>query len=248
MISSFFDTILVRPIFNLLALIYSIVPGHDFGIAVIILTILVRLALWPLVAKQLHSQKALQDLAPEVAKVRKKAKGDKQLESKLLMELYKEREINPFASLLPLLIQLPLFLALFVVLRDMLKSGEVAKLIYGGLKDLGPIKTIIAHPDGFKPTLLGLLDLAKPSWVLALLAGAAQYFQTAQLMPKNPDADPQAKALANSSKLFPIITVLVGLRLPGALALYWTFASLVAIFQQHLLLNRDVEDLEAGKS
>lgn len=243
-----FTTLLVQPIFNLLAFIYAVAPGHDFGIAVIVLTVLVRLALWPLVAKQLHSQKALQDLAPEVSRVRKKAKGDKQLESKLLMELYKEREINPFASLLPLLIQLPLFLALFVVLRDMLKSGEVAKLIYSSLRDLGPIKAIIAHPGDFKPTLFGLFDLAKPSWILALAAGAAQYFQTSQLMPKNPDADPQAKALANSSKLFPILTVIIGLRLPGALALYWTFASLVAIFQQHLLLNRDVEDLEKGKS
>lgn len=248
MISSFFDAILVRPIFNLLALIYAAVPGHDFGIAIVFLTIIIRLALWPLVAKQLHSQKALQDLSPEVAKVKKKAKGDKQLESKLLMELYKEREINPFASLLPLIIQLPIFLALFVVLKDVLKSGEVAKQIYGGLKHLGPLAAIIARPASLKPSLLGLVNLANPSWVLALTAGAAQYVQTAQLMPKNANADPQAKAIANSSKLFPILTFIIGLRLPGALALYWTVASLVAIVQQHILLNRDVEELEEGKS
>src|SRR5436305_1814739 len=102
-----FNTLLVHPLFNLLAVIYAVMPGHDFGLAVIILTVLLRLALWPLVSKQLHSQRAMQQLAPEVAKIKQKAKGDRQKESQLLMELYKERGISPFASMIPLLIQLP---------------------------------------------------------------------------------------------------------------------------------------------
>lgn len=242
-----FTKILVQPLFNLLMLIYAVVPGHDFGVAVIIMTVLVRLALWPVLASQLRSQKKLQDLAPEVARVRKQAKGDKQLESKLLMELYKEKEVNPFASLIPLLVQLPLFLALFVVLRDVVKTGEVAKLIYEPLKHLPAIKDVLAHPETFKPTLFGIINLAKPSWVLAILAGVAQYFQTVQLLPKASSDDPQAKVMANTSKIFPILTIVVGLRLPSALALYWAVASAVAIIQQHLELNKDVEELEGVK-
>src|SRR5882672_4384449 len=123
-----FNTILVQPIFNLLALIYAFV--HDFGVAIIILTIIVRGALWPLVSRQLHSQRALQELQPELKRIKKEAAGDRTLEGQLTMELYKEREINPFASFLPLLIQLPIFFALFIVLKDIVKPGEIAHVAY----------------------------------------------------------------------------------------------------------------------
>src|SRR6185369_16500708 len=111
-----FNTILVHPIFNLLAILYAFV--HDFGIAIVLLTILVRLLVWPLVTLQLHSQRALQELQPELKRIKELAKGDRTLEGKLTMELYKEREISPFASFLPLLIQLPVLFAMFVVLKD----------------------------------------------------------------------------------------------------------------------------------
>ncbi len=239
-----FNTILVLPLFNLLALIYAVIPGHDFGVAVILLTILVRLALWPLVNKQLHSQKAMAELAPEIAKVKAKAKGDKQLEGKLLMELYKTKEISPFASLLPLLVQLPLFLALFVVLRDVIKPGEIAHLAYGPVKNLAFIKTVIAS-GSFKPTLAGGLNLAVPSAVLAVVAGLAQFYQTKQLTPKKSAGQKAMPGMAGAVYIFPALTVLVALKLPAALALYWTVTSLVAIVQQHLVLNRDVEEMEA---
>lgn len=239
-----FNLILIQPLFNLLMMIYAAIPGHDFGVAVIILTILVRLALWPVLSSQLRSQKKLQELAPEVAKVRKKAKGDKQLESKMLMELYKEREINPFASLIPLLIQLPLFLALFVVLKDVMKAGEIAKLLYPAVHHMPALQQIIAHPATFKPELFGVIDLTKPSILLAITATVAQYYQTKQLLPKNPGDDPQAKVMASTSKIFPLLTGFIALRLPSALALYWTTASVVAIIQQWILLREDVEDLE----
>jgi YidC/Oxa1 family membrane protein insertase len=90
--------IFLQPFLNFLFLIYGIIPGHDFGVSVIILTLIIRFALWPLTAKQLHSQKKMQALQPEISKVKKKAKGDKQLESQMLMELYKEKEISPFSA------------------------------------------------------------------------------------------------------------------------------------------------------
>src|SRR5438045_2048001 len=148
-----FTKLLVQPLFNLLIFFYAIIPGHDLGLAIIALTIVIRLILWPLVNKQLHSQRAMQQLAPDIAKVRQKAKGDKQLESKLLMELYKEKEISPFSALVPLFIQLPLLFALFFVLRDVLKPGQVAILTYEPLKNLPVVKGIIADPSTLNATL-----------------------------------------------------------------------------------------------
>jgi len=241
-----FNTYLVEPLFNLLAGIYAVLPFHDFGLAIIILTILVRLLLWPLVNKQLHSQRALQELAPELARIRTEAKGDKQLEGKMTMELYKEREINPFASFLPLLIQLPIFFALFIVLRDVVKPGEIAQLAYEPIKHLGAIADIIRGTVKFEPQMFGVINLAQPSPLLAILAGAAQFFQTKQLTPKHANQDTQAQVMKTMTYVFPFMTFFIGLTLPSALALYWVVTSGMAILQQTLILRRDVEELEAA--
>ena len=240
-----FDTILVKPLFNLLAIIYATIPGHSFGLAIILLTILVRILLWPLVHKQLHSQRALQKIQPEVARIRTECKGDRSKESAMLMELYREKGINPFGSLLPLIIQLPIFIALYIVLKDMIQPGEIAKLTYPAVKNLAAIKTIIDNGGAFHPTFLGI-DLAKPSVILAALAGLAQFFQTKMLTPNNPQGDAQAKAMASMVYIFPGITFLIGLSLPSALALYWITTSLAAILQQYLILRADVEELESN--
>jgi YidC/Oxa1 family membrane protein insertase len=240
-----FHTLLVQPLFNLLVLIYAAIPGHDFGVAVIILTILVRLTLWPLVNKQLHSQRAMQSLAPEIAKVRKEAKGDKQKESALLMELYKEKGVNPLASLVPTFIQLPLLFALFFVLQDILKPGEIANVTYPALRGLEAVKNIIADSSAFKATLFGM-NIAKPSMAFAAFAAAIQFVQTRQIMPKHTD-DSSAMTNKVMMYLFPGMTFVFGLQLPAALAVYWAFTSLVAIVQQHLILRKDVEEMEAKK-
>jgi YidC/Oxa1 family membrane protein insertase len=239
-----FTTLLVQPIFNLLAVIYALV--HDFGLAIIILTIIVRLILWPLVTRQLHSQKALQELQPELKRIKEQAAGDRQREGQLTMELYKEREINPFASFLPILIQLPKFFALFIVLRDIVKPDEIAKLAYEPVKQLGPIANIIHHKVAFHPTMFGLIDLTKASPLLAVLAGATQFIQTKQITPKHQDKDSQAQMMAGMTYIFPALTFFIGLSLPSALPLYWSTASLVAILQQYLVLQRDVRELEEG--
>src|SRR5579884_4309517 len=101
-----FTTLIVKPIFNLLVLIYALLPGHNFGLALIIFTIIVRLLLWPLLRKQLHQAKAMKELQPEIKKIKKKANKDRAKESQMLMELYKERGINPFATFPTLIIQL----------------------------------------------------------------------------------------------------------------------------------------------
>jgi YidC/Oxa1 family membrane protein insertase len=239
-----FNTLLVYPIFNLLAVLYAFV--HDFGLAIILLTVIVRLLLWPLVTRQLHSQRALQELQPELKRIKEKAAGDRTLEGQLTMELYKEREINPFASFLPLLIQLPIFFALFIVLRDIVKPGELAHIAYPFVAKLPAIADIISGKTTYHPTLFGLIDLTKPSVFLAALAAGAQFVQTKQITPKHQPGDTQAQVMAGMIYVFPALTFFIGLSLPSALPLYWFTSSAIAVLQQYLVLRRDVEELEDG--
>ncbi len=239
-----FNTLLVDPLFNLLAVLYSYV--HDFGLAIIILTLIIRGLIWPLVTRQLHSQRALQELQPELKKIKEKAAGDRTLEGQLTMELYKEREINPFASFLPLLIQLPIFFALFIVLKDIVKVGELAKIAYPYVQHLPAIADIINSHVAFKPTLFGVINLTKPSILLAALAAGAQFVQTKQITPKHTGGDSQAQLMSGMVYVFPAITFFIGLSLPSALPLYWFTSSAVAVLQQYLVLRRDVTELEEG--
>lgn len=241
-----FDTLIVTPLVNLVLFFYAIFPYHDLGLAVIIVTILVRLLVWPLASKQLHSQRAMQKLAPEIAQLRKKAGGDKQKESQMLMELYKEKGISPFASLTPILIQMPLLIAFYYALRHAVAAGQVADLVYAPIANMPAIKEIIANPGAYKPLLMGVVDLAKPNIIIAALAAVAQFVQTKQIMPKKSadKADTAAQVAQISVLLFPFMTFLFAMSLPSALGLYWFVASLVSILQQHLILRKDVEEME----
>src|SRR5215469_5705059 len=100
-----FTTFIVQPIFNLLVLIYALLPGHNFGLALIIFTVIIRLLLWPLVKKQLHQAKAMRELQPEMKRIKAESKGNRQKESLMLMELYKERGINPLGTFPILIVQ-----------------------------------------------------------------------------------------------------------------------------------------------
>jgi len=146
----------------------------------------------------------------------------------------------------PLLIQLPIFIALFVVLKDIVKPGEIAHLVYEPLRHLGILADIIAGKVKLDLNFLGFINLANPSPVLAVAAGIAQFFQTKQIQPKQQSNDSQAKTMAMMTYLFPALTFFIGLSLPAALALYWVVTSLLAILQQYLVLQRDVREVEAA--
>ncbi|MEK7152855.1 MAG: membrane protein insertase YidC, partial [Patescibacteria group bacterium] len=109
-----FTTFIVQPIFNLLVLIYALIPGHNFGLAIILFTIVVRLLMWPLIRKQLHQVKLMRKIQPELKKVKKAAAGDKRKEQMLMLELYKERGINPFGQIGVLILQIPILLGLYL--------------------------------------------------------------------------------------------------------------------------------------
>lgn len=244
-----FTTIFVEPLFNILFLFYGLLPGHDFGVAVILLTILVRILLWPLVKKQLHSQRAMQKLAPEVARVRAEAKGDRQKETQALMELYKEKGTSPFAPIVPLLIQLPIFFALYIAFRDSVHPEQIKELAYPFVENIPAVQQAIVNPSSFSPTLFGVIDLTKPNVFLALGAALAQFYQAKMMQPKNKptgqgmEAD-VAKMMSGMIYVFPVLTFVIGLTLPSALALFWMVTSLIAALQQYLVLRQDAEELE----
>lgn len=192
-----FQLFIVQPIFNLLIVLYSFIPGGDFGVAVIIFTVLVRFAMWPLVKKQLHQTKAMQKMQPELAKIKKETKGNKQLEGVRMMELYKKHDISPFRSIGILLIQIPIFIALYQVIQIFtLNRDQIDKYTYGFVKVLEPIKDLIAHPNHFNEYSLGIISLTQKALTLSpfslnivlliLAIGAAwtQYIMAEQITPK----------------------------------------------------------------
>ncbi len=244
------NSIFVQPLLNILFLIYGLIPFHDFGVAVIILTAIIRFAVWPLTAKQLHGQKKMQALAPDIAKVKKEAAGDKQKESRMLMELYKEKEISPFSACLPALLQFPFLIALYFVFQQSTHNFEhIATQLYTPIQNLSYIQTLIHNPASYNPTLLGFLNMAKPSIALALIAGVTQYIQVKMIAPKKDpnNKDPQAQATQMMNYTFPALTVFIAWSLPAALPLYWTVTNLISIGQQSLIMREEVEQMEELK-
>jgi YidC/Oxa1 family membrane protein insertase len=191
-----FEVVVVQPIFNMLIALYSLIPGGDFGIALILFTVLIRFALLPLVKRQLHQVTAMRKLQPELAKIKKDAKGNKQLESMQMMDLYKRNGVNPFRSIGILLIQLPIFIALYQVIQIFtLHRDQIGGLTYGFLKGIEPIRVLIEHPAQFNEKLLGFVDLTARALggqnginiflvVLAIIAAITQYIMSKQTMPQ----------------------------------------------------------------
>lgn len=271
-----FELFIVQPIFNLLLGIYSIVnyiPYAGFGLSVIIFTIIVRFALWPLVVKQLHQVKAMRKLQPELARIKKASKGNRQLESMQMLELYKKHEVKPFRSILVLLIQLPIFIALFQVIRIFTSHrDEIAQFTYGFMQNFEPIKQLINDPNSFNKMFLGFVDITQPAFangsvdiLLILLAGVAAYTQyiiSKQTAPstsnkrlrdvlaeagegKQPDqAELNAVMMSKMTKFLPFLMFFIMLSLPGALALYYATSNVFAAIQQHYLLKRDAEEMD----
>lgn len=190
-----FQTLIAKPIFNILMFLYSAIPWHDFGLAIIIFTILMRLALYPLVRSQLHQTKMMRKLQPELAKINKKSKGNRQAAALQQMELYKRYGIKPMRSMLILLIQLPIFIGLFQVIRVIisLDSATIASYLYEPVKNLDVIQAILQDPNNFNHTMIGFIDLTKTAFhggninlvllILAAISAFTQYLITKQTSP-----------------------------------------------------------------
>ncbi len=206
-----FTTLIVQPIFNILVLIYAVIPGHNFGISIILFTILIRLMLWPLVKKQLHQAKAMRKVQPELKKIKAAAKGDKQKESQMLMELYKEKGINPLGSIGILLIQLPIFLALYSGIRKIITDPhQIITFAYPTLQHLPWMKELANNIHLFDETLFGVVNLTKsaigngnaiywPAMIIVLASAIVQFYQSKQLMPTDKNARKLRQILKEAS-------------------------------------------------
>lgn len=248
MISNMFHAVLYQPIFNFFIGLYNTIPGHDVGLVIIIITILVRLLVYPLTSKAIKAQRSVQDLQPKIDAIKKEYAGDKQKQSMMLMSVYKDNKVNPFASCLPLLVQLPILIALYMVLRDGLMAEKLFSVdLYSFVKD--PVK--------LNPISLGFLDMSKVNHVLAILAGAAQFWQAKSMLSKQPpknagagSKDEGMMATMNKQMLYfmPAMTVVIGFNLPAGLTLYWLFSTVLTVLQQHFLLHRKTDDKKTDET
>lgn len=270
-----FLLLVIQPIFNLLVLIYNLIPGHNFGLAIVVFTIVIRLLMWPLVKKQLHQTKLMRKLQPELKEIKKKAKGDRRQESVMMMELYKERGVSLFTSFKMILIQLPILLGLYLGLTRVLKDpNQLVDFSYSWIQGFSWMRELAADISKFDETLFGLVDLTRPAlgsggvyWPAMLLvigSAAIQYYQSKQLLPQDKDArslkqilkdagegkqadqsEVNAAVGKNTIYLFPALIFFFTVNLASALSLYWLVSGLVAYIQQSIALRDDVDEMEA---
>jgi len=255
-LTTLYNELIYQPLFNLLVFLYDIIPGQDIGVAIIVLTILVRLALYGVNTRAIKSQREMQELQPEIKEIQAKYKDDKEKQAQELMAAYQRHKVNPMSGCLPLLIQFPIIIALYNVFLN-------------GFKDesLGLLYPFIANPGHLNGVSFGgIIDLSVPSIYLALLAAVLQYYQTKSLM-KVANSKKEAKAAAegvektaeekaqeftqalskNMITVMPVMTFLFALNLPSGLALYWSVTTLFAIVQQYLIMRKRKKEQENGR-
>lgn len=224
-----FNTILYVPFFNLLVFLYNTVAFQDFGIAIILLTLTIRLILSPLSVKTFRSQRILSELQPKVKEVQEKFKSDPQKQTKEVMELYRRHNVNPFSGCLPLLIQLPILIALYRISITGFEENSLSVLY-----------DFIRNPVFLNSMSLGFIDLAQKNIFLALIAGAAQFLQTKLSLPlqknrailKDQKTNPLASMSQQMLYFLPIITIIVSMSFPAGLPLYWIATTLFSICEQ----------------
>lgn len=268
-----FDKFIVQPVFNLLELIMAILPGHNLGISIIIFTLLVRLALWPILKKQLHQASLIKKLQPQLKAIKTQAKGDKQKQARLQMELYKEYGIKPATTILTLIIQIPIFIGLYQALLRLIKDPNMLiDFAYGPIQNLPYIEGLSKDISQFSHDFVGLIDLSRagigakgiylPAILLALVAGYAQYRQSKLMVPDSKDAKKLSEIMKSAAggtqvdqsevngaisqmmvKVLPVMTVVFSITIPSALTLYIVTTTVVGYFQQKHVLDQDEEEM-----
>jgi len=244
---------IVRPLYNGLISVMNIVPGIDVGVAVIIFTVIIRLILFPLAKSALLTQVRMKEVEPEAAKIRAQYADDKQTQALKVMELYKTKKIKPFSSILLLIIQLPILIALISVFYKIIPTIST-DLLYS-----------FVHVPVIKPTLLGL-DLTSKSLILAVVTAVIQYFQmhfslaarqqkamSAQTTKSGGKLD-SANQLSNSMNtqmklilpIFAFISLywLIPARSPQAasiIAIYWSVSALFTLAQELYIKKRHLK-------
>ena len=229
------NAILYKPLANALIFLIGIVGG-DVGIALIILTVLVKLAMFPLTQKSIKSQVSMREIEPELKKI-KDQKLSREEESRKTMELYRLKKVNPFSGCLVLLIQFPIIIALYQVFLKGLKN----------LSDLS-LYSFVHLPEHVNTMFLGLIDMSGKSLVLAILAGLSQFIQMQIVMPKKQNIDPTVQKgfreqlshnMQFQMKYFmPVFVGFIAYGISAAVALYWVTSNIVTIIQEILVRRK----------
>lgn len=230
------NAVLYFPMYNILIFLAWVIPGHSIGWAIVVLTILIRLALLPASLKAAKAQARLQLLQPEINKIKAEIK-DQQAQGKAMMELYKKEGVSPFGSCLPLLIQLPIIFVLYRVFQAGLNTSGFIHLY-----------SFVPHPDTINTLFFGL-DLAKPElWVLPILAGVTQFILSKMMTPPAPqntgkpgEPDPMQMMNKQMIYIFPLVTVFIARSLPAALGIYWVVTTIFGIVQQ-IYVNKSIKN------
>jgi YidC/Oxa1 family membrane protein insertase len=220
---------IARPLGYLLAGIYGFVG--NYGLTLIIFTVIVRLCLFPLYVNQTRHTMKMGGVQPRIKEIQKKYAHDKEEMNKQMMAIYKEENFNPAKGCLPMLIQMPIILGLFTLLRNpmtYLPKGDLATMIFSVHESFFWIKDL-SHPD---------------LWILPILAGITTYIsfsisqsQGGMGMGDNPQAQQMAGMMKGMKYFFPIMIVWMGRTFPAGLTLYWFIGNLCTVLQAQVLKN-----------
>ncbi len=227
-----FHTYIFLPLFNALIFLYQNATQESLGVAIILLTIIIRFILFPLFYKSAKSQLIMQKLQPEIQKIQHNHKNDKEKQAQALMDLYRKNEVNPFMSILMVFVQIPVLIALYRLFAVDFSSIQVADLY-----------SFISAPAHINTVFLSLIDLKNRSMLMVGLAAIAQYFQGALTLPKTEkgkEVSPAEKMTKQMVFMGPAFTLLILWQLPSALGLYWLVTSLFSIVQQ-IYINKKVK-------
>lgn len=247
---------------QLLSVFYDLVP--NYGVAIVLLTIAVRTAMIPLTIKQTRSMQEMSRIQPEMQRLRAKHKGDRQKLTEETMKLYKEHGVNPYGGCLPLILQMPVFFALFQVFQRCgvaVKKGAGCPANQIGIKflpEVSALKTaIIAEQAGFLGMSLSYTPLqayrsfgivsSLPYFVWVLLMAATTWYQQKQISSIQSQSGQMAAQTQMMMKIMPVMLGFFSLNFPVALTIYWVTSNLWTIGQQYLLVGRKARsEAEAG--
>ena len=241
---SIYNLFLFQPVFNALIWLTQNVPGRDFGVAVILLTIAIRLASYPLGAKAVKAQKKLVELQPKMKEVQEKFKGNAEEQRKAMSALFKKAQINPFASFAPFLIQIPIFIVLYQIFSQGLDlDSERFTLLY----------SFIETPEQLSTLFFGIVDLNEPSFPLALGAGVLQFLQLRQMKPKKEEkkkekgGKPDISSMMQKQMMYilPVLIVWIAASLPAAFGLYIATTTIFSMWQHWFISKKEEQEGEA---
>ena len=229
--SVIYHTFIFNPLYNILVELFNLLPWIDAGIAVILLTVITRLILFPLSKKSVLAQVKMREVAPLLEELKVKYKDKPDVQAKETMKIYKEKGVNPFSGIFLILLQLPIILALYRIFLHAGFPNIDASLLY----------SFVHIPSKINIEFLGLINITEKSILLALLAAISAFFQlklAAGNVPpptsdKNSFGNDLAKSMQTQMKyFFPIIVFLISYKISGVIALYWLTSNLFTIGQE----------------